>query len=92
MAILPKVAGQAAELASIQRRRLEETTARMVERMCDGMLRAHRRSMTRSRAEGAAMGAFLALTDSAVTALAATCRPPSRAWQEWRGTRRRLTA
>lgn len=92
MAILPKVAGQAAEIASTQQKRLEEATARMVERMCDGMLRAHRRSMTLSQMEGAAMGAFLALTDSAVAALAATCGPQGRAWQAWRAAQKKLTA
>jgi hypothetical protein len=65
----------------------------MVERMCDGMLRAHRRTLRSCRAEsGAAMGAFLALSDTAVAALAATCRPLNRAWPEGRGTMRRLSA
>ena len=59
--------------------RLEETTARMVGRMCDGMLRAQRRNLRVQRLPGGSTGgAFLALNDTDVALLAATCQQERR--------------
>ncbi len=79
MAILPDASDEAAEVKHEQRRRLEELTVRMMERMSDAMLRAHRRG-TRPLPPAArhAGGAFQALSDGAVDLLLATCAPPSR--------------
>lgn len=78
MAFLPNAAGQAAEVGDDERRRLEETTARMMGRMCDGMLRAHRRHTRPPCVPSGPAGAFVALDDGAVAMLAATCQPPAR--------------
>ena len=79
MANLPDAAGQAAEVGNPERSRLEETTARMVGRMCEGMLRAQRRSLRVQRLPGAAAGgAFQALNDTDVALLAANCQPQER--------------
>jgi hypothetical protein len=78
MAILPDAARRAAEVVTEQRRLLEETTARMMGRMCDEMLRAHRRHARLHLVPIGAGGGFGALSDADVALLAITCQPPGR--------------
>ena len=76
MAILPDTARPAAEVANTERRRLDETMARVVGQMCEGMLRAHRHDLRPPYVPAVTGGgAFLALNDSDVALLAATCQP-----------------